>query len=114
LRRAKIGVAPNLEHAIGTAFTSPLKIFEYLAAGKPVLASDLPSLHEVLDKDVARFFAPRSPRSLAVAAEKLLCDDAEMARMSRAAKELAAHHTWSRRAERITEFVADLPSFKPV
>jgi len=109
LRRARIGVAPNIPHAISSEFTSPLKIFEYLAAGKPVLASNLPALHEVLDQSVARFFAPRSPKSLAVAAEKLLADEAAMAQMSDSARRLAINHTWARRADRITKLIAELP-----
>jgi glycosyltransferase involved in cell wall biosynthesis len=102
-------VLPNHRHAIGTHFTSPLKVFEYLAAGCPVVASDLPSLREVLDESVARFAPPESPRSLAVAAENLLKDEPLFKRMSEAARRKAEEYTWQRRAERIGEFVSKLP-----
>lgn len=40
---------------IGKTYTSPLKLFEYLAAGLPILASDVPSSYEILDESVATF-----------------------------------------------------------
>jgi glycosyltransferase involved in cell wall biosynthesis len=46
------------EFDIGRLYTSPLKLFEYLAAGLPILASDVPSSHEVLDDRTARFYEP--------------------------------------------------------
>lgn len=105
LENARVGVVPNHHHPISTHFTSPLKVFEYLAAGRPVVASDLPSLREVLDTSVARFAPPGSPRSLAVAAESLLKDEAELERMSHHARKKAEEYTWHKRAERIEEFV---------
>lgn len=112
LGRARLGVLPNRRHAIGTRFTSPLKLFEYLAAGCPVVASDLPSLREVLDEGVASFAPPDSPRSLAVAAEKLLKDELLMNQMSQAARRKAEEYTWAKRAERIEKFVEGLVGSK--
>lgn len=112
LSRARLGVLPNRRHAISTRFTSPLKMFEYLAAGCPVVASDLPSLREVLDESVARFAPPDSPRSLAVAAEALLKDEPLMSRMAQAARRKAEDFTWAKRAERIEKFVEPLVGLK--
>ena len=36
-------------------FCSPMKMFEYMAAGKPIISSDLPILHEVLNEKNAIF-----------------------------------------------------------
>jgi glycosyltransferase involved in cell wall biosynthesis len=59
LRTADVGLLTSSpEHEIGRAFTSPIKQFEYLAAGLPILASDVPSSHEVLTADVAAFYKP--------------------------------------------------------
>ena len=48
LRAADVLVLPNPASAISSAFTSPLKLFEYMAAGRPIVATDLPSMREVL------------------------------------------------------------------
>ena len=44
---------------------SPLKVFEYMAAGKPILASDIPALREILrDGETALLLPPGEPQSL--------------------------------------------------
>ena len=44
---------------------SPLKVFEYMAAGKPILASDIPALREMLrDGDTALLLPPSEPEGL--------------------------------------------------
>jgi glycosyltransferase involved in cell wall biosynthesis len=49
-------------------FTSPLKMFQYMAHGKAIISSDLPALREVLD-DTCAFFAP--PTDVKTWAEKI-------------------------------------------
>ena len=47
-READVLVLPNPASAISTHVTSPLKLFEYMAAGRPIVASNLPAIREVL------------------------------------------------------------------
>ena len=44
LREARVLVLPNPASAISTRFTSPLKLFEYMAARRPIVATTLPAI----------------------------------------------------------------------
>ena len=48
---------------------SPLKLFEYLASGKPIVSSDLPSIREIVSDDDVFFAVPGDSASLAAALE---------------------------------------------
>ena len=45
-RQASVFVIPNLDSTTARLFTSPLKLFEAMACGRPIVASDLPSIGE--------------------------------------------------------------------
>jgi len=63
---ADVLVLPNTGTSeISARFTSPLKLFTYMASGKPIVASDLPSIREVLDERSAYLVAPDDPLALA-------------------------------------------------
>jgi glycosyltransferase involved in cell wall biosynthesis len=102
LRRATILALPNPASAISNRFTSPLKLFEYMAAGRAIVASDLPAIREVLHDGVdALLVAPGDAEALASAIRRL-ADDAGLAeRLARTAAEAAANYSWTRRAERL-------------
>jgi glycosyltransferase involved in cell wall biosynthesis len=88
---------------------SPLKVFEYMAAGKPILASDIPALREILrNGETALLLPPDEPRAWADAARALLRDPGRGAALgARARTEFLAEHTWDARAARI---LAHLPA----
>jgi glycosyltransferase involved in cell wall biosynthesis len=99
---ALLTTSPN--HEIGRSYTSPLKQFEYLAAGLPILASDVPSSHEVLDATVARFY-PSSEAGFADALANAADDSAWRASASVAAKQVVRPYTWETRTRRIYDFI---------
>jgi len=102
LTRATIVVLPNLTSAISSRFTSPLKLFEYMAVGRAIVASDLPAIREVLRDCVnARLVQPGSAAELAGAIAALVADAAEAERLGRAAFERASDFGWDRRAARL-------------
>jgi glycosyltransferase involved in cell wall biosynthesis len=77
---------------------APLKILESLAAGTPVIASDLPAVREIMrDGEHGRLIAPDRPGELARAIRVALDYPDELARMGAAARaHIAAELTWER------------------
>lgn len=100
LGRASLAVWPGSGgQRIAAEFTSPLKLFEYLAAGCAVLAPDLPAARAVLThgRD-AWLFRADDPQSLAQGLVRLL-RESDLARgLARAGRELARGYTWEARA----------------
>lgn len=85
---------------------SALKLFEYMAAGCAVLASDLPSTAEVVrDGETALLVPPGDSAALAAAIRRLRDDPALRERLGAAARREAQHYTWDARAARIRAFV---------
>ncbi|WP_420349331.1 glycosyltransferase family 4 protein [Pelagibius sp.] len=90
-------------------YMSPLKIFEYMAWGKAILASDFPVIREVLEDGVNALLV--QPEDVDAWAERLalLVDNPEQRRAlsERASRSLVERYTWSARAETIMAFVAE-------
>lgn len=99
LRRASIALAPYPADA--PDYFSPLKLFEYLAAGLPVVAGDLPGVADVAG-EVAMLVPPGDPVALAAAVAELSTDPVRRREMGRAGRDLAlGSHTWRHRAREI-------------
>ena len=101
LRTADIGVVPNSDTVLGARYTSPLKVFEYLAAGLALAVSDLPSLRYLLSEKEAVFARPDDPLDLAGKISGLLRSDERRLMMQRAAIEKAAGFDYGIRAGHI-------------
>jgi glycosyltransferase involved in cell wall biosynthesis len=83
-------------------YASPMKLFEYMAAGRAIVATRFPSVAEVLrDGENGVLVAPDDAGALREAIAALVADPARAARLGARAREDAAAHTWARRAERI-------------
>ena len=104
LAKAKIGLCPlpaNVDQ-VSTRFTSPLKLLEMMAAGLPIVATDLPSVRAICTAGEHALLAPADDaRALAAAVEQLLNTPALAARLGAAARRRAADFTWAARAGRI-------------
>jgi glycosyltransferase involved in cell wall biosynthesis len=102
LARAHVLVLPNTRTLTSDRYTSPLKLFDYLAAGRPIVASDLHAIREVLrDQDNALLVEPDSPPALASAIRRLTSEPALARRLAAKAFDDAAYYGWATRAERI-------------
>jgi glycosyltransferase involved in cell wall biosynthesis len=77
-----------------------MKMFDYLAAGRAILSSDLPVIHEVLDDNSAVFAAPEDVEAWSAALNRLLSSPDLRTRLAEQARCAASHYTWAARAQR--------------
>ena len=80
---------------------SPLKMFEYMASGRPIIASDLPTVRDVLSEKTCIFCTPGDVQSLRDALEWVKANPEEAAARAAKAHELVKRHTWEERMKRI-------------
>src|SRR3989344_5657654 len=93
---------PNIEHY--ARFMSPLKLFEYMASKKPIVATDLPTVREVLNRENSVLVRPDSARDLAAGIRQLIADPALAKRLAEQAYEDVRGYSWIRRAQTVLEF----------
>jgi glycosyltransferase involved in cell wall biosynthesis len=86
-----------------TAYASPLKIFDYMAAGCAIVAPDQPNIREILEDGTnALLFPPGQPDAVWGAVQRLAADAALRRRLGAAARAAALEkHTWRGNARRI-------------
>src|SRR5262249_16377638 len=96
-------------------YFSPLKLFEYMACGAPVVAPRLGQIAEVVrDGETGLLYPPGELDGLVGACERLLSDPALRRRLGQAAPpEVHGRCTWDHNAASVTELVCSLPR-KPV
>lgn len=102
-----VGAAPFID--VEGFWFSPLKIFEYMAAGLAVVASELGDIPALLDAGAAgRLVAPGDPDALAQALVELADDRASVRALGeRAALKARAGPTWSDNARRVLALLGD-------
>lgn len=106
LSDACIAILPNRSGSVST-YTSPLKLFEYMAAGCAIVASDLPVFREVLEPDDAAWFVPGDAVALAGAIHHLVAHPSLARSMGERLRAKAADLTWEVRAKRLVSIIAD-------
>ena len=86
----------------------PLKIFDYLAASRPIVATDIPTHRTVLSEERAVLVAPRT-EALAAGILAVLGDPGHAGRLAAAARQYAATHLgWGRFVEAVAELYDDV------
>ena len=99
-----IFAAPNVPAGDGSEFFgSPTKLFEYMAMARPVVASRLGQIAEVIDDGSNGLLVePGDPQALAIAIERLAADEDLRARLGAAARQtVIERYTWRHNAERV-------------
>ena len=91
-------------------YFSPLKLFEYMACGVPVVAAALGQIEEVVrDGETGLLYPAGQQDALLAACERLLSDPDLRRRVGMvAAKEIHNHYTWDSNAERVVELARHL------
>lgn len=93
-----------------TAYPSPLKIFDYMAAGRAIVAPDQPNIREILrNNETALLFDPADPDALWRAVRRLATDAALRQRLGAAARAelIRRDYTWAGNARRIAGWAAE-------
>ncbi|MCS7009865.1 MAG: glycosyltransferase, partial [Anaerolineales bacterium] len=85
------------------AVFSPMKLFEYMAAGRAILTSDLPVLREVLDENMAVFCPPEEVGAWETALRGLLADERRRQALGQHAQHAVKAYSWVERARRMLE-----------
>jgi glycosyltransferase involved in cell wall biosynthesis len=86
----------------------PLKIFDYMAAGRPIIATDIPSHRSVLNEDRALLVRP-DPADLGRAISALLRDPVRASKLARAGQEYASRHlSWANFVRSVDELYRTL------
>lgn len=104
LTAAQISVIPLPDNIIARDYTSPLKLFESMGAGTAVVASDLPSIREIIrDRENGMLFTPHDPKSLAKAVTALLTDRSLLESVTRQARADVKQFSWEKRTARLID-----------
>lgn len=99
-KAADVLVVPNSSKSdISRLYTSPLKVFAHMASGVPIVASDLPSIKEVLNEKNSTLVEADNSEALANGIKNALSKDGKKA------LDDVEQHTWEKRAKNIVSFI---------
>lgn len=91
-----------------TAYSSPLKLFDYMAAGKAIVAPKRANIIEILRHgETGLLFEPDCPRAMGEALRRLTCDPSLRYRLGEAAKRelYEGGYTWDSNAKRVVRLL---------
>lgn len=109
--KADIVLLPYQKHLGHAASISPIKLFEAMAAGRPIVASDLPAIREIVEHEKTGLLVPPDDIQAWIDALERLLHTPELARrMALAAREKAQRYGWDERARRIAQACGWIPA----
>ena len=106
LKAADVLVLPNSgKTEISKSWTSPMKMFEYMASKKPIVASDLPSIREILNESNAILVNSDDSGGLAGGINMALKNQAFFDKISIQAYQDVQKYSWFKRSKKIINFL---------
>ena len=106
LKSADVLILPNSgKSSISKNWTSPMKMFEYMASKRPIIASNLSSLREILNKDNSILIKSDNSQELADNINLTLKETNFADKISIQAYKDAQNYDWNKRAEKILKFI---------
>ena len=103
---ADVLVIPNTAKIeLSSRFTSPLKLFAHMAAGVPIVASDVPSIVSVTGREAVSLVPADDSIVLAKGIVAIFEDYASKKQAAQALKEVSVRYTWTQRAKDIINFL---------
>ncbi|MFH0854172.1 MAG: glycosyltransferase family 4 protein [bacterium] len=106
LKCADVLLLPNLSDTKESVnYTSPIKMFEYMASQKPIIASDLPSIREILNDSNCLFVEPGNADDLIEKLNLIMADYNLARKLASHAYEDVKNCAWNKRAEKIIKFI---------
>ncbi|MCR4283770.1 MAG: glycosyltransferase family 4 protein [Parcubacteria group bacterium] len=93
------------KNEISKYYTSPLKLFEYMASGKPIIAPRLPSFLDILNENNSFLVDSDDPRKLADRIKFVLANEAQVQGITEKAYNDSKNYSWNKRSESIKNFI---------
>ena len=88
-------------------YYSPLKLFEYMAAGRPIVAAKFPAFEEVLEHEKNCLLVPPTDTvQMADSINRILSDHSLRQRLAKNAKQTSYQYSWENRARHILNFIS--------
>src|SRR3989344_2027316 len=105
-KSADVLVLPNTAKEKASKYeTSPVKLFEYMASGIPIVASNIPSIREIVSPKEVFFFIPDDPKSLAKTVQEATHNFDKIKERTDASRILARSFSWPSRAKAISALI---------
>ncbi len=108
---ADVGVIPYQPIGLNNTYSTPNKLFEYLAAGVPIAATRLPEIARIVDGHrIGATFARVRPEEIAATINGLLSDPAALRQMREREAAIRSRYTWEHESAKLTALYDELGS----
>ena len=111
-KSADVLILPNTgKQKVSTFYTSPMKLFEYMTSGVPIIASKILSIEEIVNENLITFAEADNPKSFANMIESVLKNENVSRNKALLAQKKVFEYTWLKRAEKITDYINNFKFF---